>query len=169
MYPRLWVPQLRAHILRNFGWNTILLLVLLALYLLLPQIVAMGHGFPRGSGPMETLAAMFTFLALVTPFSALAAIPTTVAFASLAPLLLIVAGTPQLLAISAPATLPPIPTAVAFAGLAPFFFIEARPPQALAIAPGLNLLENPRQARCGRRVRNGPSDQGTFPARQAKC
>ena len=50
MYPRLWVPQLRGHILSNFAWNTVLLLALPALYLLLPQIVAIGHGYLRGSG-----------------------------------------------------------------------------------------------------------------------
>ena len=50
MYPRLWVSQLRGHILSNFAWNTVLLLALPALYLLLPQIVALGHGYLRGSG-----------------------------------------------------------------------------------------------------------------------
>lgn len=54
MYPRLWVPQLRGHILNNFAWNTILLIALPALYLLLPQIVALGHGFLRGSGYVPT-------------------------------------------------------------------------------------------------------------------
>jgi Zn-dependent protease with chaperone function len=50
MYPRLWVPQLRGHILSNLGWNTALLLGLLSLYLVLPQIVAIGHSYLRGSG-----------------------------------------------------------------------------------------------------------------------
>ena len=50
MYPRLWVPQLHGHIFNNFAWNTVLLLVLPAIYLLLPQIVAVGHGYLRGSG-----------------------------------------------------------------------------------------------------------------------
>ena len=50
MYPRLWVPQLRGHILKNFAWNTLLLFMLPILYVLLPQIVAIGHGYLRGSG-----------------------------------------------------------------------------------------------------------------------
>ena len=50
MFPRLWVPQLRGHILHNFAWNTVLLLGLPLLYILLPQIVAIGHGYLRGSG-----------------------------------------------------------------------------------------------------------------------
>ena len=50
MYPRLWLPQLRGHILKNFAWNTILLLGLSVLYVLLPQIVAIGHSYLRGSG-----------------------------------------------------------------------------------------------------------------------
>jgi hypothetical protein len=54
MYPRLWVPQLRAHILSNFAWNTALLVGLPMLYVLLPQIVATGHGYLRGSGYVPT-------------------------------------------------------------------------------------------------------------------
>ena len=50
MYPRLWVPQLRGHILKNFAWNTLLLFMLPILYVLLPQIVAIGDGYLRGSG-----------------------------------------------------------------------------------------------------------------------
>jgi hypothetical protein len=50
MYPRLWVPQLRAHILSNFAWNTVLLIVLPIVYVLLPQIVATGHGYRRAGG-----------------------------------------------------------------------------------------------------------------------
>jgi heat shock protein HtpX len=50
MFPRLWVPQLRRHVLTNFAWNTALLLALPVLYVLLPQIVAAGHGYLRGSG-----------------------------------------------------------------------------------------------------------------------
>ena len=50
MYPRLWVPQLRGHILSNFAWNTLLLIALPLLYVLLPEIVAKGHGYLRGSG-----------------------------------------------------------------------------------------------------------------------
>jgi hypothetical protein len=50
MLPRLWVPQVRGHILHNFAWNTMLLLGLPLLYVLLPQIVAIGHGYLRGSG-----------------------------------------------------------------------------------------------------------------------
>ena len=54
MFPRLWVPQLRGHILSNFAWNTVLLLALPVLYVLLPQIVAVGHGYLRGSGYVPT-------------------------------------------------------------------------------------------------------------------
>src|SRR6185436_302742 len=54
MFPRLWVPQLRGHILSNFAWNTVLVLSLPVLYLLLPQIVAVGHGYLRGSGYVAT-------------------------------------------------------------------------------------------------------------------
>jgi Zn-dependent protease with chaperone function len=54
MFPRLWVDQLRPHIVRTFAWNTALLLALPALYLLLPQIVAVGHGYLRGSGYTPT-------------------------------------------------------------------------------------------------------------------
>jgi heat shock protein HtpX len=54
MYPRLWVPQLRRHIINNFAWNTVLLLALPVLYVLLPQIVAIGHGYLRGSGYVPT-------------------------------------------------------------------------------------------------------------------
>jgi heat shock protein HtpX len=50
MYPRLWLPQLRAHILNNFAWNTALLLGLPILYVLLPQVVTVGHSYLRGSG-----------------------------------------------------------------------------------------------------------------------
>ena len=51
MYPRLWVPQLRTHILSNFAWNTVLLIPPPdRLRALLPQIVAAGHGYLRGSG-----------------------------------------------------------------------------------------------------------------------
>ena len=50
MYPRLWLPQLSGHTLKNFAWNTILLLGLPVLYVLLPQIVAIGHSYLRGSG-----------------------------------------------------------------------------------------------------------------------
>jgi Zn-dependent protease with chaperone function len=50
MFPRLWLPQLRGHILSNFAWNTLLLIALPLLYVLLPQIVAAGHGYLRGSG-----------------------------------------------------------------------------------------------------------------------
>jgi Zn-dependent protease with chaperone function len=54
MFPRLWVEQLRPHIVRTFAWNTCLLLALPVLYLLLPQIVAFGHGYLRGSGYTPT-------------------------------------------------------------------------------------------------------------------
>ena len=54
MFPSLWVPQLRGHILSNFAWNTALLIALTALYVLLPQIVATGHGYLRGSGYVPT-------------------------------------------------------------------------------------------------------------------
>ena len=50
MYPRLWVTQLRRHVLKNFAWNTVLLLGLPVLYVLLPQVVAIGHSYLRGSG-----------------------------------------------------------------------------------------------------------------------
>ena len=50
MFPRLWLPQLRGHILTQFARNTLLLVALPVLYLLLPQIVAIGHGYLRGSG-----------------------------------------------------------------------------------------------------------------------
>ena len=42
MFPRLWVEQLRAHIISNLTWNTILLVGLLGLYVLLPQLVGFG-------------------------------------------------------------------------------------------------------------------------------
>lgn len=54
MFPRLWVPQLRGHILSNFAWNTVLVFSLPVLYVLLPQIVAVGHGYLRGSGYVAT-------------------------------------------------------------------------------------------------------------------
>ena len=54
MYPRLWVPQLRGHIVTNLAWNTALLFGLLALYVLLPQIVAIGHSHLRESGYVPT-------------------------------------------------------------------------------------------------------------------
>jgi Zn-dependent protease with chaperone function len=54
MYPRLWLPQLRAHILSNFAWNTALLVALPVFYVLLPQIVATGHGYLCGSGYVPT-------------------------------------------------------------------------------------------------------------------
>src|SRR5215216_543806 len=50
MFPRLWLPQLRGHILNQFARNTVLLITLPMLYVLLPQIVAVGHGYLRGSG-----------------------------------------------------------------------------------------------------------------------
>jgi Zn-dependent protease with chaperone function len=50
MFPRLWVPQLRAHIARNFLWNSLLLVALPTLYVLLPQLVAKAHSYLRGSG-----------------------------------------------------------------------------------------------------------------------
>ena len=49
-----WVPQLRGHILSNFAWNTVLVFSLPVLYVLLPQIVAVGHGYLRGSGYVAT-------------------------------------------------------------------------------------------------------------------
>src|SRR6476659_5332927 len=54
MFPRLWVPQLRGHILSNFAWNTVLVLSLPVVYVPLPQIVAVGHGYLRGSGYVAT-------------------------------------------------------------------------------------------------------------------
>lgn len=54
MFPRLWVPQVRGHILSNFAWNTLLLVALPALYVLLPQIVAAGHAYLRGGGYVPT-------------------------------------------------------------------------------------------------------------------
>jgi|GEM_PF-2554997 len=54
MFPRLWVEQLRPHILRRFAMNTALLVALPALYVLLPQIVALGHGYIRGRGYVPT-------------------------------------------------------------------------------------------------------------------
>ncbi|HXF52513.1 MAG TPA: hypothetical protein VNK52_00170, partial [Hyphomicrobiaceae bacterium] len=54
MFPRLWVEQLRPHILRQFATNTVLLLALPTLYVLLPQIVALGHGYIRGHGYVPT-------------------------------------------------------------------------------------------------------------------
>jgi heat shock protein HtpX len=73
MYPRLWVPQLRAHILSNFAWNTVLLLALPILYVLLPQIVATGHGYLRGSGyvPSEFEQRVFEDHWKIIAFSAL--------------------------------------------------------------------------------------------------
>jgi heat shock protein HtpX len=50
MFPRLWLPQLRGHILTQFARNTLLLIALPVLYVLLPQIIALGHGYLRGSG-----------------------------------------------------------------------------------------------------------------------
>lgn len=73
MYPRLWVPQLRAHILSNLAWNTVLLLALPILYVLLPQIVASGHGYLRGSGyvPSEFEQRVFQDHWKIVAFSAL--------------------------------------------------------------------------------------------------
>ena len=73
MYPRLWVPQLRAHILSNFAWNTVLLIVLPVVYVLLPQIVATGHGYLRGSGyvPSEFEQRLFEDHWKIIGFSAL--------------------------------------------------------------------------------------------------
>jgi heat shock protein HtpX len=73
MYPHLWVPQLRAHILSNFAWNTVLLLALPILYILLPQIVATGHGYLRGSGyvPSEFERRVFEDHWKIIAFSAL--------------------------------------------------------------------------------------------------
>ena len=73
MYPRLWVPQLRAHILSNFAWNTVLLIVLPIVYVLLPQIVATGHGYLRGSGyvPSEFEQRVFEDHWKIIGFSAL--------------------------------------------------------------------------------------------------
>ncbi len=61
MFPRLWIEQLRGHILSNFVWNAILLVGLLTLYLLLPQVVAIAHAHLRGSGfvPSEFEARVF--------------------------------------------------------------------------------------------------------------
>ena len=50
MFPRLWVAQLRGHVFHQFARNTVLLILLPVLYVLLPQIVAMGHSYLRGSG-----------------------------------------------------------------------------------------------------------------------
>lgn len=50
MFPRLWVPQLRAHMARNFVRNTVLLVALPTLYVLLPQLVATAQSYLRGSG-----------------------------------------------------------------------------------------------------------------------
>jgi hypothetical protein len=78
MFPRLWVEQVRSHIVSNLTWNTILIIGLPALYIALPQLVALGHGYLRGSGYVPTdfeervfadhwriigLTALFTFLA----------------------------------------------------------------------------------------------------------
>ena len=78
MFPRLWVEQVRNHIVSNLTWNTILIIGLPALYILLPQLVALGHGYLRGRGYVPTdfeervfadhwriigLTALFTFLA----------------------------------------------------------------------------------------------------------
>lgn len=79
MFPRLWVDQIRPHILRTFLWNSVLLLALPALYLLLPQIVALAHGYFRDAGFVPTefeegifaqhwkiigITALFTFVSL---------------------------------------------------------------------------------------------------------
>jgi Zn-dependent protease with chaperone function len=73
MYPRVWVPHLRAHILSNFAWNTVLLIVLPIVYVLLPQIVATGHGYLRGSGyvPSEFEQRVFEDHWKIIAFSAL--------------------------------------------------------------------------------------------------
>jgi Zn-dependent protease with chaperone function len=69
----LWVPQLRAHILSNFAWNRVLLLAPPILYVLLPQIVATGHGYLRGSGyvPSEFEQRVFEDHWKIIAFSAL--------------------------------------------------------------------------------------------------
>jgi Zn-dependent protease with chaperone function len=54
VFPRLWVKELRAHIIRNFAWNSALLLALPTLYVLLPQLVARAHTFLRGNGYVPT-------------------------------------------------------------------------------------------------------------------
>jgi heat shock protein HtpX len=54
MFPRLWVEQLRPHIIGTFTRNTILLVALPVLYVVLPQLVALGHGWLRGSGHLPT-------------------------------------------------------------------------------------------------------------------
>jgi hypothetical protein len=73
MFPRLWVPQLRSHILSNFAWNTLLLIALPLLYVLLPEIVAKGHGYLRGSGyvPSEFEQRIFSDHWKIIAFAAL--------------------------------------------------------------------------------------------------
>jgi Zn-dependent protease with chaperone function len=77
MFPRLWVVQLRGHILRTTFRNTALIIALPLLYVFLPQVVATAHGYLRGYGHVPTdfeaqvfadhwrimaLAALFTFV-----------------------------------------------------------------------------------------------------------
>jgi heat shock protein HtpX len=54
MFPRLWIERLRPHVIRIAVWNTALLVALPALYLLLPQLVAFGHGYLRAGGYVPT-------------------------------------------------------------------------------------------------------------------
>ncbi len=54
MFPRLWVAQLRGHIVSHLLWNTIFLVALPALYIALPQLVGAGHGMLRGRGHVPT-------------------------------------------------------------------------------------------------------------------
>jgi Zn-dependent protease with chaperone function len=54
MFPRLWVAQLRGHILKTTFRHTVLLIALPALYLFLPQFVATAHAYLRGSGYVPT-------------------------------------------------------------------------------------------------------------------
>src|SRR5438552_12569661 len=79
MFPRLWLPQARSHIIALLLRNTFLIVALPALYFLLPLLVGLGHGFLRDSGLLPTqfdegvfanqwriiiLTAIFTFVAI---------------------------------------------------------------------------------------------------------